>query len=40
MIALWILGIVLVLVSTTVLTFAISGRVAQAVLKKGGRKDD
>ena len=35
-----LLGIVLVLVSTTVLTFAISGRVAQAVLKKGGRKDD
>ena len=32
--------ILLLLVGTTIVTFAISGRVAQAVLKKGGRKDD
>lgn len=35
-----ILGIVLVLFSTTVLTFAISGRIAQAVLTRGGKKHD
>ena len=34
-----LLGIVLVLVSTTVLAFAVGGRVAQAVLKRGGKKD-
>ena len=34
-----LLGIVLVLVSTTVLAFAVGGRVAQAVLKRGGKND-
>lgn len=34
------LGIALVLIATTVLTFAVSGRVAQAFVKKEGKRDE
>ena len=32
-----LLGLILILLATTVLTFGISGRVAQALVKKGGK---
>lgn len=35
-----LLGIALVLIATTVLTFAVSGRVAQAFVKKEGKRDE
>ena len=35
-----LLGIALVLIATTVLTFAVSGRVAQAFVKEEGKRDE
>ena len=38
MVADWLLPILLLMVGTTILTFGISGRIAQALMRKGGDK--